>query len=222
MNQNNTSGLSKMLKENKSKRKKLEISKFIDDYISKLSEEEKLKFWIKTLLSTYSTIPEIIKTLDKIIELQASSVSFMSDIYNQEKSTFYQVEKVIDLSERKNKLLNIYIMTKKLTNTLSLCDMDFIEKKFMFNWTTEDLAKEFNISLRTVYRRTDKIINLIYEKAKKHNWSLLFLESQIRNESWLKEKFYKQVSDYFKISNTHQLKEYYSQSSSESYVGNCG
>ena len=92
----------------------------INTYIKNLTKEQKYKFWIKTLFSSYSTLPEIIKTVDKIIELQASSTSFISDIYNLEKSAYDQVEKVINLSERKNNLLNIYIMVKELYKKLTL------------------------------------------------------------------------------------------------------
>ena len=194
------------------KQKKKEL---IQKFISNLSEEQKLKFWIKTLLSAHGTIPEVIKTLDKIIELQASSVSFAADIYNQDKSTINQVERVINLSERKNFLLNIYIMSKDLLKGLNESDIDFLQKKYMFNWSAEELAREMDISVRTVYRRIDKLIDTIYFKLKSKNWSLRFLESQIRNEFWLKEKFNKQVADYFKNTN-------YSKSSSESYMGNLG
>ena len=181
-----------------SKQKKQEI---IKNMIKAMSEEMKMKFWIKTLLSSQSTFPEIIKTLDKIIELQATSLSFSSTIYNLENPTFNQIEKVIDLSDRKTHLLNIFVMTKELTKGLSFSDADFLEKKYVYNISVECLAKEFEISPRTVYRRIDKLINRIYEKLKKKNWSLLFLESQIKNESWLKARFVSQVSDYIKNSN---------------------
>ena len=93
-------------------------------------------------------------------------------------------------------------MVKKLTSVLSLDDLDFIEKRYMYNWTGEDLAKEFNISLRTVYRKIDKLISTIFNFAIKNNWSLRFIESQIKNETWLKERFEKQIYDYFKAVNT--------------------
>ena len=106
-----------------SKQKKQEI---IKNMIKGMSEEMKMKFWIKTLLSSQSTFPEIIKTLDKIIELQATSLSFSSTIYNLENPTFNQIEKVIDLSDRKTHLLNIFVMTKELTKGLSFSDADFL------------------------------------------------------------------------------------------------
>lgn len=178
----------------------------IENFIKTLTNEQKMKFWFKTLFSSYGSIPEVIKTLDKIIELQASSLSFASDVFNKENTTINQVEKIIDLSERKKKLLNIHLMTKKLLNNLSFNDCDFLEKRFCLNWTADDLANEFNISTRTVYRKIDKLINDVYANAQKNNWSLAFLESQIKDEFWLKEKFKKQISDYFKNSNYFQGK----------------
>jgi len=197
------------------KRDNQQKQQLVQDFIKNLTEEQKLKFWIKTLLSSHGTIPEIIKTLDKIIELQASSVSFASDIYGQDKSTMSQVERVINLSERKNFLLNVYIMSKELLNGLNESDIDFLQRKYIFNWSAEELARDLDISVRTVYRRIDKLIDDIYIKLKSKNWSLRFLESQVKNEHWLLDKFKKQVADYCKSTN-------YNKSSSESYLGNLG
>lgn len=186
----------------------------IKNFLSEMDDETKFKFWIKTLLASYNTIPEIIKTVDKIVELQASTVSFSSDVFNGSNSLINQVESLIDLSQRKNSLLNIYIMTKELVKNLSDEDLNFIEKRFVYNWSTEDLSKEFNISARTIYRKIDRIINLIHSRAISKNWSLRFIESQIKQETWLKEKFIKIVSDYFKNANY----QYKNSNHSKTYV----
>ena len=196
---NNDSTLTKNLNTNK-ENLKIKREKLIA-FIKGLSDDQKMRFWIKTLLSSYNIFPEIIKTVDKIIELQATSISFASDIYNKEATTYSQMERVIDLSERKNALLNIFIMTKQIIKTLNPQDFDFLEKKFVFGWNAEDLSKEFDISVRTVYRKVDKLIEEVYHNLKRKNWSLRFLESQVKGESWLKEKFIKVTSDYFKSSN---------------------
>lgn len=183
---------------NKSTEEKVEMLK---NYIKSLTDETRFKFWIKTLLSSYNTIPEIIKTIDKIIELQASSLTFASDIYNQSKSTLSQVEKVIDLTERKNSLLNIYIMIKEMIKKLSETDAEMLEKKFVFNWSSEELAREYEVSVRTIYRKIDRIIEQIYEYCIKHKWSLRFIELQVKEEGWLKEKFLKIITEYYKNTN---------------------
>ncbi len=176
----------------------------IENFAINLTEEQKMKFWIKTLLSSYSTFPEIIKTIDKIIELQASTVSFSCDIFNGSKSTYDQVERVIDLTERKNSLLNIYLVTQKMLKKVSAEDYDFLEKKFMYNWKIDELANELNVTPRTVYRKIEKLIEEIHQNLKLCNWTLKFIELQVKDEGWLKDRYKKQVIDYFK-SNNYEL-----------------
>ena len=167
----------------------------LHNYLKLLSNEQKMKLWIKTLLSSHNNLPEIIKSVDKIIELNASSLSFASDIYNAEKSTFAQVEKVIDLTERKNKLLNIFLISKNLLSCVSEEDRIFLKRKFIYSWTAEDLAAEYDVSIRTIFRRTEKLIDKIYEATTRKNWSLNFICLQVKGESWLCERFNKFAKD---------------------------
>ena len=169
----------------------------LKSYINLLGEEQKIKFWIKTLLSVHNNIPEVIKAVDKIIEIQASSISFITDIYNTEKSTLSQVEKVIDLSERKNNLLNIYLISQHLFSSIGDDERLFLERKFIFNWTADELAAEYNVSSRTIFRKTEKLIDKIYLSTKRKNWTLKFITLQVKNETWLNEKFKKLVKDYY-------------------------
>lgn len=191
-----------MLKTNSNKNKRDLYS-----YLKLLNDKQKMVLWIKTLISVQNNLPEIIKSVDKIIELNASSLSFVSDIYNTEKSTFAQVEKVIDLTERKNKLLNIYLISKHLLQSSSEEDRIFLKRKFIYNWSIDDLAQEYFVSPRTIFRRTEKIIDKIYETTKRKNWSLNFIKLQVNNECWLHEKFNKFAKDSMSFSNFHPENE---------------
>lgn len=182
--------------------------KDLSNYLKLLNEEQKMKLWIKTLISVQTNLPEIIKSVDKIIEMNASSLSFASDIYNAEKTTYAQVEKVIDLTERKNKLLNIYLISKNLCSCVAEDDRVFLKRKFVYNWTAEDLASEYYISIRTVFRRTEKIIDKIYELTKRKNWSINFINLQVKGENWLYEKFKRFAKDGMSSVNLNQCTRY--------------
>ena len=169
--------------------------------IDSMSQNQKYKFWIKTLISSYKTIPKIIQAIDKIIELQASSVSFTTNIFNKKNTTMSQVENVIDLTERKSSLLNIYVMTKNMLSSLSEEHFEFIEKKYIYDWSNEELSNYYSISIRTVYRKVYKIIDEICAYSIKKNWSFKFIENQIKNEGWLKDKYSKLINEYFKNNN---------------------
>ena len=164
-------------------------------YIKSLNDDQKIKLWIKTLLSVHSNLPEIIKSVDKIIEINASSMSFITDIYNTEKSTYAQVEKVIDLTERKNKLLNLFLMSKNLLSSIDEDDSLFLKRKYIFGWTAEELSQEYQVSIRTIFRKTEKIIEEFFEIAKKKSWSLNFINLQVKDELWLIEKFKRIAKD---------------------------
>lgn len=183
---------------NQSKQQNLNLTNFI----KLLSDEQKMKLWIKTLLSVQGNLPEIIKSVDKIIELNASSLSFASDIYNSEKTTYAQVERVIDLTERKNKLLNIFLVAKNLFSCISDEDRVFLKRKFVYNWTAEELSQEYSVSIRTIFRRIDKLIEKIYDSTKRRNWSINFINMQVKDETWLYEKFKKFAKDYMNSSPT--------------------
>jgi hypothetical protein len=122
-------------------------------------------------------------------------MSFITDIYNTENSTYAQVEKVIDLTERKNKLLNLFLMSKNLLSSIDEDDSLFLKRKYIFGWTAEELSQEYQVSIRTVFRKTEKIIEEIFEKAKKKSWSLNFINLQVKDELWLIEKFKRIAKD---------------------------
>ena len=169
--------------------------------IKNMSDSLKLKFWIKTLICTHGVIPEIIKPVDKMIELQASNITFSSSVFNKKSSTYDQVESVIDLRERINKLLNIYIIGKKITENLTVDDHEFLARKYIYNWSAEEMADYYACSIRTIYRKIDKLINSICEYCATKNWSLKFIESQTKCEGWIKDQFIKTASEYFKNTN---------------------
>lgn len=179
----------------------------------KLDDNIKLKIWIKTLLVSYKIFPNIISTIDKIINLQATSLSFTTNIYNYSKSTKSQIDRVIDMSERKKSLINIYLMVTKIFENLSVENKEFAERKYIDKYTNDELAVEFDISPRTVYRRLSRINDEIYSYFKRVRWTVAFVESQVNNEEWLIEKYNYFVKEY--ISNQNIL-NFHNKSSSES------
>ena len=169
-----------------------------DNYLKQITDEQKMKLWIKTLISVQANLPEIINSVDKIIEMNASSLSFATDIFNAEKTTYAQVERVIDLSERKNKLVNIFLISKKLLGCLCEEDRLFLKRKIVFNWTAEELVEEYKISLRTVFRKTEKMLDSIFKVTKQKNWSLNFIKTQVKGEQWLQDRYNKFEKEFCK------------------------
>lgn len=181
------------------------ISNKYEIFDKNLNKEQKIKVWIKTLLNSYKYFPNLIKTVDKIIELRASTVSFSTDIFNSSKKQ-NQIEYIIDMGERKKSLINIYVMVTKFFKALPEDMKELAEKKFFDKCTNEDLAMEMNISLRTVYRKISRIIDNIYDFCVQKKWSLEFIELQVCEEDWLIDNFCHYANEFLYSSSNKKCK----------------
>lgn len=157
-----------------------------------LTEYEEMQVWIKTLLSIYGSIPNIIKIIDQIITNQATN-PFGASHYCAI-NTMGLIEKVIDFYERKNKLLNIYILIEKLQERASDLELKLIKMKYVNKLTIDGIAQNLGMERRSVYRRFESLNKKLASYALSKGWTTLFISTQLENEPWVEEqyKFYKQ------------------------------
>lgn len=163
---------------------------------TKIIFETKLDIYVRVLLDAYRTIPNVVKILDSIIEKRASTISPIGPTgfsYN----AFDEVEKVIHLTERKDKLINLYLISKKMLDSLTPEDRKFALKKFIQKRNSDDLAIELNINRRTIFRKTNSVITKLCYYLISQNWTSDFIELQIGDdEPWLKDILKRKVSEY--------------------------
>ena len=95
------------------------------------------------------------------------------------------------------KLLNLYIISKKMLNSLSQTDQDFTVKKFIQRRNIDDLAVELNLNKRNIFRKSNSIITKLCYYLISQNWTADFLELQIGDdEPWLKDIFKRRAEEY--------------------------
>lgn len=169
--------------------KKIKLSQAItqDEKMRVYGEFEDMKIWVKTLLEIYGSLPNIIKILDQIISSNAISPFGVSQACSI--NTFSQVEKVIDYCERKDKMLNIYVLISKLVDSLDKKDRELVNLKFLSKASIDTISQMLDTDRRNVYRRCDAIVNKLACFALSVGWSCLFISSQVDGESWVKEQF---------------------------------
>ena len=156
-----------------------------------LTEFEVLKLWVRTLLSSYSNINNVIKIIDQIIKNRATN-PYLSAF----STTYDQIEKVIDFVDRKNKLLNLSILIKNLIATLNPKERELVKLKFGKNKKVEIIAKEQNFSVRYIFTIINKIIEKLVRSLSSLGWSSSFLVSQLDGEAWIDERFKDNLLDY--------------------------
>lgn len=159
--------------------------------------------WVKTLLSIHDAIPNIIKIIDKIITTKATSAIDGSAIFGDYKhGTYNQIEQVIDLQERKLSLINIYTIIETMVSVLSKKQKEFVRLKFYKHKTVQYIAEELEIDERTAFRWSNNILSKLVNYCESNNWSVMFFNSQTKDEPWIKDhfsKYYKRMIEYNKV-----------------------
>lgn len=172
---------------------------------NKTNQKELLSGYIKTLLEIRRNLPNIIKIIDKLIERKASmlfpSTTNFTCTYNQ---TLSQVDKVIDLTERKDKLLNLHVITEEMLSCLNKNEQKLLILKYTNKNKIIDIANEMKITERSVYRKVNSLINKIINYLERKNWTTSFLNNQIGNETWIKDLIIEKINeDKIKKSKNH-------------------
>lgn len=164
-----------------------------------LTEYEDMQIWIKTMLSIYGSLPNIIKIIDQIIENQATNPFGASHFCAV--NTFGQIEKVIDFYERKNKLLNIYVLIGKLFDGLNEEEANLVNMKFVNRITVDAIAQTLNIDRRSVYRKFNSLIRKLASFSLSRGWTTTFISNQLENEPWVVEQYNSFKKETAKIAN---------------------
>lgn len=150
--------------------------------------ETELIIYIKVLLEAQKSIPNIVKILDKIINQRASTLIPTYAIMGSSCSTYSEINKVIDLSARKNKLLNIYALTESILNYLNKEEQEIINLRFVSSLTIKEISKKVFIPERTLYRTITRIIEKLAINMLNDNLTTKYIKKQLSpKEPWLLE-----------------------------------
>ena len=67
--------------------------------------------------------------------------------------------------------------------------------KFIQKNPTHEIARELDLTERTIYRRINSVLNKIAEFMINENWGLDFIKNQVGDESWIEESYKKKLAD---------------------------
>lgn len=193
-----------MTKQNPVSNYKKQYEKNLENQLLTEAKNSDLFAYIKVLLRAYKSIPNIISILDKIIEKRATTIIPTSSIYGGKFSTYGEIDHVINLADRKDKLINLYVMTGEMLSCLENQDKKLLTLKYVKMLTSEEIASALNITERTIFRRVNSALNKLAISLLKKNWTSQFIKSQMGDEPWLNEIYEKVKND--EISNLSRAK----------------
>lgn len=145
--------------------------------------------WVKTILTCYLSFDKVIKMLENMVYDKAKSTHTAAFDYPQE-STFNQITKLIDLIDKKSRLVNLKVIADTVLEKLELKHAQVINQKFFLGKEPEEITCALNISMRTLHRRLldalEKFANVMVAMDYDKEW---FCDNYF-DQSWLKNQYY--------------------------------
>ena len=154
------------------------------------------EIWAKTLISIYRFMPAIADAIDNLIKRKTINSQFLNNPYKN--STYEIANSVIDLTERKIKLINLKVTVKNAVSNLNLNDKRILVLYYIDGVSVNEIVKMLNISIRTFFRRKSVALKNLAKNLVLLGYSAEKLNEYLNSEHWLlntyKQHYYNQVN----------------------------
>lgn len=141
-----------------------------------------MKYWSKSALTIYRYLESMSNTIDKIV-VNTGTTSY-SSLLQKYQSTYYQTGKMIELVERKRKMINLKIAVEDAFSALDVMDKRILGLVFVDGIKSEKVAQLLNMSLRTFFRRKILALSNFTEKMEQAGFDSEFFISEYSKERW--------------------------------------
>ena len=122
------------------------------------------------------------KSIDRIID--ENSKSSNSVVLQKYQTTQYQANKIIDLIDRKRKMVNLKVIAEDVVSRLKKSDRRLITLVFFDGIKSEVVAEMMGISLRTFFRRKANALNQFTLILEALGYDNEFFEGEYFCENW--------------------------------------
>ena len=142
----------------------------------------KSNLWTKTTLSVYKYLDRIAEAMDKLVERKALNSYY---IHMANNGVMDVANEIIELSERKKRLINIKVATERALEEMDKLYAQILIEKYIDNDKGEDIALRHNLSIRTYFRRQNQAEDYFTSLMSKQNFSEARLSEYLACENWI-------------------------------------
>lgn len=145
----------------------------------------KSNIWAKTLLTTYRYFERMAGAIDKMVDTRAMNSMCMSGADYSTNNVLSLSEKIIELSERKVKIINLKILVE---NSLDRCGDSFARiliGKYIDGAKNIELCEKFGLPYRTYFRRLSDAERRFESAMSTLGFNSEKLESYLSSEKWI-------------------------------------
>ena len=149
----------------------------------------KFNLGAKTILMVYRYLDRIADAIDRLIERRALNSFYVGVLGNNDNSIYSVADYIINLSERKIKLINLKILIDMALEDCPILAGQILIEKFMDNEKSFDIAKRHNLSERTYFRRLNEALDNFSASLSKLGFCENKLIDYISSEKWIMEVY---------------------------------
>lgn len=162
----------------------------------------------KTVLMVQRYLERICDAIDRLVERKALNSFYVGMQGNNENSISSVADYIINLSERKIKLINLKLLTDLALENCPILSAQILIERYMDNEKSADIAKRHNLAERTYFRRLTEALENFSSTLAKFGFSERRLLDYISTEKWIMEvynRIYNARSDEAVVIDTDRL-----------------
>lgn len=149
----------------------------------------KINLCAKTTLMVYRYLDRIADAIDRLIERRALNSFYVGAFGNNDNSILSVADYIINLSERKVKLINLKILIDLALENCPILFAQILIERFMDNEKGSEIAKKHNLSERTYFRRLNDALDNYSSALSKLGFPENKLLDYISSEKWIMEVY---------------------------------
>ena len=146
--------------------------------------------WARVLLFTHNALPNLSKILGDIVDDRALARTIGLGLNVFKENTFTQVEQMLNFIERRRSLNALYNLVNDCLDELSAKSKETANLRFFKRKSAAQAATLLNVSLRTVQRRTERLLDEMRAVMPSHGLDINKLLWWLgKSEPWVLEWF---------------------------------
>lgn len=139
--------------------------------------------WARTILTSYRFLERITGAIDQIIEKKALASSWVTGV----DGTLEVTDKIIELSERKVKLINLKLLTENALKKIDEKLARLLISRYFDNSTPEEIMQRYSLSRRSFFRYMQDAEGSFESACATLGFPISRLESYLESEEWIKQ-----------------------------------
>lgn len=150
-----------------------------------------LKVWGKTMMMIQKYLERVTRAIDSLVYKRALTSVFVNSKNLTEQSAYFVTNNLIDLSERKVKLINLNTICSNALNGIDKTNAKLLILKFVDGLQSREIASLFGFSDRTYFRRLNEAYEDLEIWLRKNNFTEEYFRKNFKDEGSIMEVFYK-------------------------------